>query len=833
MKPPLALVALVATAAGVLPPARGLQWLAGTVGQTWLDEQKSWVSLAIPGGCTDFRSGCNCTTCRENIDAAWRGGIPSLARMPETGVFRRPTRYPNGSDSSLGGLVDGWQGRLQAWAHDVVLPAMANGSVKGVFLGDEICCHNSSCWRGQLYPMSAHLRQLLGSPAILYTNECQDSLTGGNYSSHGHAVGPPLDKIAPDLDVVSVDLCETFHTLVSGFIFCAVVLTRCSARVIPSADAGYAPGSSGTDEVTQDRAFFDKEVFPRLSPHQTAAVIPGVFACSNFTYESLEDSEGRVVAKLQGYWEWAQVEPKLHGMYPWHFTNRSGEQSSGACDMRVGAVAMPKVLAKLAEIARSIKQQQPPGSRPAVSLKADDAARILTDPSRGPSSRDIAALPAAGAVVASPWIDTMDGIHLFSLWGRGADGPTDGWGTGGKPRCEYVWGSNAKDLIDWRAQDKQTVVSHYIPYARDPDASHTTAWWMERHPEMILYKCDRKTVARSFDDKNMQLDFSSEAVVLWQLNGSDNNFSIEALAAQGYDAIAADNYGFANAWGACGVYRDGKWVQLYNPHRNSQANYTQANVWWIQKFYSGLTKIMSARGVPMLLTPNWGISGSERWDDPNVLAVGNATDGALSECGFTGCASRLSTGFEWEQKVRFMLNLQAHGKAYMDNSYWGCNSTNTPAPHPRGWGAPLAMNHSSISYILASYLMGKAQAASLYIAPDDCFATKNGTCDCPGLWQKGGILSYPEFRADVGRPSSEMRMYGNSSTTAGGVWLREYSKGLILINTQPGVLDAAPAGSGVAVTLPSGKQYKDLWGQAVQGSVVKLPPLGAAVLLLG
>ena len=53
-----------------------------------------------------------------------------------------------------------------------------------------------------------------------------------------------------------------------------------------------------------------------------------------------------------------------------------------------------------------------------------------------------------------------------------------------------------------------------------------------------------------------------------------------------------------------------------------------------------------------------------------MLAVGNATDGALSECGFTGCASRLSTGFEWEQKVRFMLNLQAGGKAYMDNSYW-------------------------------------------------------------------------------------------------------------------------------------------------------------------
>eukprot|EP01044_Picomonas_judraskeda_P004041 COSAG03_NODE_347_length_8769_cov_45.065975_4_plen_132_part_00 len=112
---------------------------------------------------------------------------------------------------------------------------------------------------------------------------------------------------------------------------------------------------------------------------------------------------------------------------------------------------------------------------------------------------------------------------------------------------------------------------------------------------------------------------------------------------------------------------------------------------------------------------------------------------------------------------------------------------------------------------------------------DDCFNIVNGTCSCPGLWQEGGILSYPEFQADVGRATSEMQLlHGNS--TAGGVWRRQYSKALVLINTQDGVLDASPSGAGITVSLPSDRAYKDLWGKPV-GPTLTLPPVGAAVLL--
>ena len=56
-------------------------------------------------------------------------------------------------------------------------------------------------------------------------------------------------------------------------------------------------------------------------------------------------------------------------------------------------------------------------------------------------------------------------------------------------------------------------------------------------------KWNQRRACRSFGDKNMQLDFSSEAVVQWQLSGSDNSYSVESIARLGYDAIAADNFG--------------------------------------------------------------------------------------------------------------------------------------------------------------------------------------------------------------------------------------------------------------------------------------------------
>jgi hypothetical protein len=221
--------ALCCLGLAALPQAASLEYLSFYGAN--VTAQHEWLNLAV-SDCDEFFSyGIPCANC----DEFFSYGIPSLIKMPETGVFKRG-----------GGLMGSWEEKLEAFATDVVLPRMKNKTAVGVFLGDEICCHNTSCWHDQLYPLSSKLRKLLGPKVILYDNECGDSIAGGG-TSHGRPVGPPLDKVAPELDYISIDLYK-----------------------------GYTPDdSNGTAEAVAARAFVEKEVYPRLAPHQKIFVIPG------------------------------------------------------------------------------------------------------------------------------------------------------------------------------------------------------------------------------------------------------------------------------------------------------------------------------------------------------------------------------------------------------------------------------------------------------------------------------------------------------------------------------------------------------------------------------
>lgn len=152
---------------------------------------------------------------------------------------------------------------------------------------DEICCHNSTCWHAQIYPLAAKLRRLLGADAILYENDCADSIIGGGMA-HGHPVGPPLDKIAPDLDIISVDVYKGF---------------------LPT-------DSNGTEEAIAARKLAVNDVYPRMARHQRIFVVPGTFACSNMSYMPLAESSRSVVEKLQAYFEWAKADERVLGINP-------------------------------------------------------------------------------------------------------------------------------------------------------------------------------------------------------------------------------------------------------------------------------------------------------------------------------------------------------------------------------------------------------------------------------------------------------------------------------------------------------------------------------------
>ena len=58
---------------------------------------------------------------------------------------------------------------------------------------------------------------------------------------------------------------------------------------------------------------------------------------------------------------------------------------------------------------------------------------------------------------------------------------------------------------------------------------------------------------------------------------------------------------------------------------------------------------------------NGGYICEGSWNSSSVFAVGNGTDGALDECGFTGCSSGLVLGLQWENKIKFAINQQQVG----------------------------------------------------------------------------------------------------------------------------------------------------------------------------
>lgn len=102
---------------GAPAPAISLQYMAewchiGCLNIT--QASHSWANLAMP------KHGNAYTT-----DSFWnKYRTPSLLPMPEAGVFTRNV-----------GLVPGWQGVLEKFASDMVIPRLANHTAIGVFIG--------------------------------------------------------------------------------------------------------------------------------------------------------------------------------------------------------------------------------------------------------------------------------------------------------------------------------------------------------------------------------------------------------------------------------------------------------------------------------------------------------------------------------------------------------------------------------------------------------------------------------------------------------------------------------------------------------------------------
>ena len=82
-------------------------------------------------------------------------------------------------------------------------------------------------------------------------------------------------------------------------------------------------------------------------------------------------------------------------------------------------------------------------------------------------------------VVASPpsWPNSATDVHTFLTFD---DGLNTSQITATAPYIDFVWGGHAPDV--WRTSNPSTIISYYVPYNRDPTASHTLDWWKAFQP---------------------------------------------------------------------------------------------------------------------------------------------------------------------------------------------------------------------------------------------------------------------------------------------------------------------------------------------------------------
>jgi hypothetical protein len=197
-------------------------------------------------------------------------------------------------------------------------------AIRGIFLGDEPCCGGLPVT--ELAELATYIKgKLVGTGVWLYVNECERSFTGLSPGSDGCPkdkkgfcrYAGQIRKVPDAIDFISADIYEL----------------------------------NSAHEPIAARAVYEKHIYPALAPHQKTWVVPGAFA--PLDVDNATNSK-TMVAKLEGYWSWAQADIKVVGINPWHY-NTWGS-FDGTSPFKLGAREFPAVRAKLAQIGAVVRR---------------------------------------------------------------------------------------------------------------------------------------------------------------------------------------------------------------------------------------------------------------------------------------------------------------------------------------------------------------------------------------------------------------------------------------------------------------------------------------------
>jgi hypothetical protein len=376
--------------------------------------------------------------------------------------------------------------------------------------------------------------------------------------------------------------------------------------------------------------------------------------------------------------------------------------------------------------------------------------------------------------------DTTSGIHLFQPFNYN-ERVANGIPQGEAGLLDYVWGANQPPggLAVWHES--------YVAWGTDPEY-RSVAWWRANHPTSVMYKADRRSVAIISGQTTPVLDMTNPAVQAMFTQRADS-----ALL-QGFNGISWDNTPTYNVTGAAGHYDStGRWVQQYSGELFDSV-YAQAQG-------TALTTVVTdARNVDSHAshTVNQRFQCNAAWS-PGIASA----DMVLDEGGFTmntmgdyvTTAPGQGCGNEWGSTVYTYEALQtgpgARGIAVINEEPYTVTSYMTRT----GLRA-----RADLQYALANYLLIKHAHTYFWWG---------------GRGQYGGPPSpQSEYTAPIGSP--EDRSY-----PAQGVYMRDYSNGLVLVNPDPTKT--------TTVALP--RSYRDLYGNRL--ARVAMPPHSGEVLLNG
>ncbi|GAC1510594.1 MAG: hypothetical protein NVS2B16_10860 [Chloroflexota bacterium] len=363
---------------------------------------------------------------------------------------------------------------------------------------------------------------------------------------------------------------------------------------------------------------------------------------------------------------------------------------------------------------------------------------------------------------------------------------------------DYVFGASNSGAQPNNIPGGSAAHDYYIPFPQlEESTAYNTAWFQANHPDWLMYKNDRTTLAywgqEYINTQTPTLDYTNPAVQQFIMN----TFLTPAMNA-GFQGIAWDHGAAYNDNGSAGHYdAAGQWVQQYTGNANDSA-YAAAMSAALQSIGQKIKTTQAGmemtvnQSADCSLDPALYKSGVGPadivFDEQGVTNGGNASYPYLPAWDAAYCPNK------WLYKMQTLDNLQTtQGKAVVLNNQEpytvtaGMTDTNSQARFDLQWA-------------LANYLLIKHNRTYFAWEGEQQYGT--------------GPLTQREYSAPIGGPTDTF--YAKQ-----GVYMRDYSNGLAVVNPS--------TNAAVTITLPAGR-YQDLYGGAVGGSISMPAHSGMVVL---